>query len=339
MEDLYESNGTFRDARFGANMIHFNGFPWKTMRTLCLYPITGQTSTLGDAINSLYSQWRARLYALRQAGWSTLTDGTRYRDTNTDVGMVRMRTMRNCVPFGGRVHREFRFTCQKLRICPMCYARQVVLDAWNDFQDVFKTLSRLDDKFMVASYSTKDWLLDDSPVANNEHKNADWAVRKARDGSTWDLRDLKKIKLFAEGARVNVTLEPVADQPMTVRMRRGTLAICRRVDPEAMEHVVRNLLNLSARQGDMIRENRIVHVYPIGKGEHLHQALVSAFHYPLGMLRGDAGMAAQLLNSMQACRARLSFSRGVVLGVKIIRHSGSDLSGFSDLPNHTGDGQ
>ena len=67
----------------------------------------------GGAYGKVRAMWRARLVELRAAGWSRLK-GLKFQEA------------RNSPPFGVRSPGN-RFTCDRPRVCPFCWARAYVL--------------------------------------------------------------------------------------------------------------------------------------------------------------------------------------------------------------------
>jgi hypothetical protein len=98
------------------------GPPARCSRNAVLWPLaSGEARRKRDtcqAYSDLVSRWRARLRSLSRGGWSVVA---------TDQDLI---TALNCPPFSVVVPARG-FTCQRSRVCPMCYARNLIMPVFD----------------------------------------------------------------------------------------------------------------------------------------------------------------------------------------------------------------
>ena len=118
---------TFRDH---VMLERHNTYAAVCARQAVLYPLVQpllRGAAPGDRNNSrvqyakLISLWRKRVRVLNGVGkWSPIHNG------NIAHRKVSFRSISNCPPFGVQLA-DYPYTCRRARICPMCYARQIVI--------------------------------------------------------------------------------------------------------------------------------------------------------------------------------------------------------------------
>ncbi|MDB5294144.1 MAG: hypothetical protein JWO31_127 [Phycisphaerales bacterium] len=88
---------------------------------------------LHDAHAALHALWRRRLTALGDAGWDAIRTGDRESDVSTGR---RYTYLANCPPFG-IAYRGGGRPCHRLRVCPMCFAREATAELYGALEHAF----------------------------------------------------------------------------------------------------------------------------------------------------------------------------------------------------------
>lgn len=104
-------------------------YRWRTMRSAVLTPLLGLEWQTGDAgvvwgMEEVRAMWRARLASLREAGWPPVRESADFK------------YMVNCPPFGVFTDRPKMRTCKRAAVCPFCYARLYVFEAYTYLEQV-----------------------------------------------------------------------------------------------------------------------------------------------------------------------------------------------------------
>ncbi|MCA9070433.1 MAG: hypothetical protein KDA84_15985, partial [Planctomycetaceae bacterium] len=101
------------------------GYPSRAMRMAVLQPLCSREFKDYDVpamLETVRKQWRARLLNLNKLGWKAVED-------DTDLSYAS-----NCPPFSVKTVNTGR-TCNR-RICPFCWARQVVSSTYDRLLEV-----------------------------------------------------------------------------------------------------------------------------------------------------------------------------------------------------------
>jgi hypothetical protein len=111
-------------------MVHVSG---RWQHKASRYALSSLTSGKGvatsdvavkKAARDLTRTWRERLKGLRRAGWSKIIDGGGYVYAA------------NCPPVGVIIDQTDLRSCQNPQVCPWCWCRRYVLNAWDRFDQL-----------------------------------------------------------------------------------------------------------------------------------------------------------------------------------------------------------
>lgn len=111
----------------------------RACRAAVVYPAAGRgraadQDELQKVYDRLQRKWRIRLTMLRQAGWNFMNGGS-----NPDKHFT---FVRNCPPIGIVTTNPTTYArCKRSKVCPNCYARQVVVPACAAFEVLIPALT------------------------------------------------------------------------------------------------------------------------------------------------------------------------------------------------------
>jgi hypothetical protein len=305
----------YLDIDFAARLeVSFNGHLSHALRSACIFPLTG-VKPPAEALTSLYAQWRARLTALSVAGWRFLADTAITREGGFPKKVLKLKSMRNCPPVTVRLKKsgaDLLWTCKRVRLCPMCYARSVVMDAYTGFDWILgKVVTDRSKYALVAVTTISAFRLDQYSVGD--------LVTLSTSKKQVDLYAMAQEKIRPIGAKIDVTLAPSSKDPKMAIIRRSTLALCRSAELAAMP-------DFASRKFTKLTVARSV------SGESLSSALGEALRYPIGMMQGDVNTTMAILHETAKRKARMSVSLGQLTTAKTVRRDVRDelLSGESD---------
>ncbi len=257
--------------------------------------------SLLQAYAKLHDLWRHRLEALAAGQWIATRDSTGYRKKEGgkggQSGERRYTYLHNCPPFSiaptpGIPKAN---ACQRVRVCPMCFARQVTMEAfkaveWAFFMDA-KLLIMPNVKLVAVRRTFPS--LGPGPAENDTYQRprlADfWMTKlsKARD---------KEIVGAVRGALSVSTLAPAAEGDGYDGRRSTLLALPVGTDISA----------LKAKPATEVREFNEVTRVSIGK------AVAWAIRYPIGMMFGDVPRAVDILHASSSARTKMMLTTGAM---------------------------
>lgn len=111
----------------------------RACRAAVVYPAAGRgraanTEALQAAYDRLQDKWRIRLTKLKQGGWNYMNNVS---DPDKHFTFVR-----NCPPIGILTKNPIRYArCKRSKVCPNCYARQVIVPACMSFEVLLAALT------------------------------------------------------------------------------------------------------------------------------------------------------------------------------------------------------
>jgi hypothetical protein len=277
---------------------------------------------------ALLKLWRARLVALAAAGWRATKSTLRVDGNGAEVGStadLRFTYLRNCPPFGVRLATRGH-ACHRPRACPLCFAREVVLEAFKTVEWAFFTGDPFPDgnggggrrgarpcvlprTRLVALRRTFELPLPEQggrPVAA-------WVAAAGRHRGN----ELAAVAGVARGGASLVTVEP------------GGRGLLRAVRATVLALPVDAPLDaLADRRSTVLRT-----FDPPLTTAALARAVGWAFRYPTGMALGNASVAAEILNAAAATRSRMLTTTGVMRNRQVRRTAdgGGDRSADAEL--------
>lgn len=249
-------------------------------RLAVLWPLSFVQPKLTASIKALQDKWRVRLCVLQRHGWSPIAvQGAKVGETFSDkdpayiAACHKLQYLRNCPPFGVKPKVQAR-RCKRMRVCPMCYARDIVFNA----------------------YQSAEWLLHRTAIGCEHGKDLQAVVirkevvRPARMLTSKGMRaagqnllyDYDLVKAIAWGGFANITIEPAKD-PANVLIRRSTLIILPATNMAAQSEWVDHPEIRFA-----INPNR----------QDLGKLVGWGFPYPTGMITGDPALTVKILDAM-----------------------------------------
>jgi len=246
---------------------------------------------LAVAHQTLHDVWRSRIKKLASAGWSPVradadadpkADGTRSAN-------YRFVCVANCPPFAARTRRGQKgHECHRSRVCPMCYARRVVIELYKATAYAFfpDDEGRRHQRVGIAACRRT------FDVGLSERGADGWLLEANR----LRFADADRVPT-ARGSAVLTTFEPLQGQPGRIRIVRSTLLLV----PQAID-----LDPLRVKGDVMAVEPAEVTKKSIG------QVVSWAAKYPLGMMYGDAPIAVALYEAAAAKRAKMFTTAGLL---------------------------
>ena len=173
----------------------------------------------------------------------------------------------------------------------MCYARNLVTETYKSFEWLLRNVDLAKGQVsLIASVRKYSWTLSARQPAN-------LVLRGVSDGLCGCLRALKDAKINVLGGKANATVAPRFGEPNVIDINIATIAVIHpAVEPGSLGELL----------GDKYR-----HVNDPLAG-HLSELIAWSMKYPVGMLRGDAAVAIDLLRLTAASRSRLSVSTGML---------------------------
>lgn len=248
---------TFDDRNF------YNGPGYRAGRHALLSvgrPSNVPDPTSVDVYTTLLTRWRQRLLFLKTAKWAVVS---------TSRALV---YARNCVPFGVELTSgtDVGRPCHRLRVCPWCYAREVVYEAYRSIEYAVYG-DGPEKRLNGALYSVvRAWTYPKDVDPGN--------LIDAATKSRWD--DLNQAFTSSIGGLVVLTLSPDKDG---IRLRRSTIGMVsgkKDFKPET---------GAAYAACETLTKSNIA-------------SLVSrVLPYPAGLMFGDAGLTVSILN---ACAGR-----------------------------------
>ena len=270
----------------------YRGCCFDAVRAAALYPLTGcpeptrspgelaesYDSRDGKLYDKLRKMWHGQLHQFAGAGWfNRKSDGT--------VDLLQLTYASNCPPFGVRCDTKAR-SCHRVRLCPFCYARDILYPAARAVELVSKilTMEKKAEEFVFLGMLTK------RDFSFADRTPAEWVSEASK--SVWWLYNKLKATGPVYGAISDVVLSPGRAEG-SLFFRRGTIAIVRKD---------KKVTGLSANTKTVPASDTSEAVKLVG----------SCFQYPVGQMRGDPAVTVALLQAMAAVKAVLSVSVGVL---------------------------
>ena len=266
--------------------------PWHTaVRQMTLLHAKPPIAGTWERHQQLRSIWRARLRALRNAGWSYLDMEAR--------GPLNMQYMRNCPPADAYTLPASR-PCNRIRVCPYCYGRHI-LQVCDDFGGAIALLPEKI-KFTLVGIAIENHFSVAEDRASVIKKYVAWASTPRK----WKTFEL--MEPFSVGGYVDTVIAP-GREPGTLFVRRSGLFL---VPSRALEPDLSPLASLSTelkvRTSEVITKSEVAKFIP------------TLFAYPKGMLLGDADATALAVDLLHATDdARLNMRVGLVLHANLIQ--------------------
>ena len=256
----------------------------------------GQVFSYPAAYAAVLSSWRLRLAILRNQGWDVLNRGRVYQG---EPGLMSLQYLRNCLPFGARFQKPIGARCHRLRICPWCYGREVVIEAFRAAEWVLtNALPRRKQQQQLQLVGMRRQFKD-RPISDLP----DWKTWLAETHkSFWvDYRAAIDADVTVVGAVLNATIAP-GSVPHSVTVTRGAVMLV----PAA---------TAPWKHGPELK----VSPFKSFTKASVVGLLAAAFPYPAGMLYGDPATAVAIL---QAAAARTGDGLKKGPGVKLTRALG-----------------
>lgn len=244
---------------------------------------------LPEAYPALHEAWRRRIQTLAANGWAAAKASPNFggnRKEDKRSAGYRYVCLTNCPPFSVAVPSPRGTPCQQARVCPMCYARRVVMELykaveWAFFGDTGRAVrgkTRL-----VAVRRTFD-------VLESELGLEGWLERMRRQR----MADVNRVER-ERGHAVLMTLEPGTD--VRLRLRRTSFVIVPKgVDLDGIEKDGKK----KVLEPDEVTREEIGRLVAWGAA------------YPTGMMFGDAKRAAEICNLTAELRARMFVPTGLL---------------------------
>jgi hypothetical protein len=261
----------------------YNGFAHRACRSAVLWPLVcarpGEARpSVPDAYARLQGQWRQRVRVLKQSGWSVLNATAKDNHENS-----KLQWFRNCPPFGVEPSVRAR-VCHRIRVCPMCYAREVVAETYRALEFAcWRAVVSSADRGQLKLVAVKRTFRD-RPLSTRSLE--EYVEHMTSGGLRSDYKRLKDAGVRVLAARSGMTVEP-GQTPATVTIVRGTLAVIPTgCDLPGFGEAAK------IRQCEVIRAD-------------LANLVGWCFPYPRGMLRGDPDLTREILDVTAQKRAKL----------------------------------
>jgi hypothetical protein len=247
----------------------------RTARAAVLTPLAGRPGqTTMYAYHFLRQRWIARMLVLIESGWSTSSDEL--------MPAERAYCMRNCPPFGVKF-KASAHCCRRWMICPFCYAREI--------QDIFAAVT-----FGCSQLSF-------------EVENEDGSLSKFPEVKLIGLRQIRSGLNMAElGWDADGWHGLVKDKlrfTISKFKESDVLGACSRflyvpqAEPGLLSVVRSTLLLLPLDVAIPSDLQKSVHKTTADiNHKNISEILAWCFRYPVGLMTGDAGTGAQILNGM-----------------------------------------
>lgn len=106
-------------------MVPLLGSDYEAVQQATLWPFSGGRKVFDEMVRFVQSRRQARIYALAGVGWSATQATANSADVN-------LRYLLNCPPAGVKLSYNglTERPCNRVRVCPFCYGRRVVLEAY-----------------------------------------------------------------------------------------------------------------------------------------------------------------------------------------------------------------
>jgi hypothetical protein len=170
------------------------------------------------------------------------------------------------------------------------------METYNGFTWLMTTIPRTEQLVLLATMHSRDYCIEEEgPIR---------VILGDAISHRWD--DMKRIEAAGPevvGGKIDTVLGPDVSKPGIVKVRTATLAMAHASDACFAPELKTALPNP-------------YRLYPDPTTKEIGKAIAWCMKYPVGMMRGDAVVAIEILHITAAERTRLSVSTGVLKGAR-----------------------
>ncbi len=280
-----------------------SSFRYRAMRWAVLDQLVRSASTpAGDIqarMDALRKRWQARIYGLAAVGWEAAGD------------RKKLTYLANCPPFGVKTDIVSR-CCRRVRVCPFCYARDVVLEAFLHME--LAMYGSLDHLVRTGETPTfREPLNPDLKLVSFSYRPKAAPVRKlltpevVRDECCPRVRRFVRCdrRLEVQGAApvAAVVMHRVWLDNNTVRVSRGGVMLTTRTEQPAF---LKKLYEAGEAAKWTVHEQH---------KKCLASAVSAAFPYPRAMLSSDPAATVAMIDALGDTRMFAKFGRVTNSGI------------------------